>query len=499
MKEKLYICMVVAVLLVLFPNSQQRCFAEGYIPTVTIQGDVENPFKLKNPEDFKRIKIEYKGKELSVLRLEEIIEKAVPAKEDYELVFTAIDGFRASIPGSNLEKCYLYFSEKYGWEAVNLNHPVSSNIKHLKEIMVVSKLKDFNSFSIILPDKNLLKMTPGQLFSGSIFSYPCFEGTSSVERMGVDYQTSVYTVRKVVSLEDFMSNDKDLNISEIKEKGLVIGGNGQTGSFSGGFLELKGNQVDYINPDQKERIENCRGIIFNIPLMSNKDAFYDTLYYLESGRKVMVVMLDGFGFHQYQYAFKNDYLPFLSDVENVQQVLSVYRPVTNAGLAAILTGKGPEENGVFSRKNKKLLVPDLFEIAAEMGFKSLYIEGNIKILNTGIEPLLNPDLNGNGTTDDEVFNSTLENINGDFSLVFVHFHGIDDSGHDFGDLDRRTMEVIKRTDSYLQELIRKWSGIVIITADHGMHSIANGGAHGSVLYQDMFVPYIILDGREYDE
>jgi len=106
---------------------------------------------------------------------------------------------------------------------------------------------------------------------------------------------------------------------------------------------------------------------------------------------------------------------------------------------------------------------------------------------------LNTDENFNGTCDDEILERTLKCLGGEEKLIMVHFHGIDDAGHTFGDLQFGTMEAIKRTDGYIKDLISTWSGVVIITSDHGMHSTPQGGSHGSFLYQDMVVPYILID------
>ncbi|HMA59664.1 MAG TPA: hypothetical protein VKN64_05160, partial [Halanaerobiales bacterium] len=66
----------------------------------------------------------------------------------------------------------------------------------------------------------------------------------------------------------------------------------------------------------------------------------------------------------------------------------------------------------------------------------------------------------------------------------------------FGD---KTIDVIKKTDDYLKQLAQNWDGKIIITSDHGMHSTKEGRDHGSVLYQDMFVPYLITEGGNSNE
>ena len=42
-------------------------------------------------------------------------------------------------------------------------------------------------------------------------------------------------------------------------------------------------------------------------------------------------------------------------------------------------------------------------------------------------------------------------------LMVVHFHGIDDSGHSYGDLSAQTLERIKTTDGYVKDLVSRWA------------------------------------------
>ena len=306
------------------------------------------------------------------------------------------------------------------------------------------------------------------------------------------FEDSIFTVKKTINVEDMV----DL---KIKSNSFIIGEKGVTELYRGGMFVLDDNRINYLDPERELRIKNCKGMVVNPPARRNSDTYYDALHYLDNGRKVLILLLDGFGFHQYQYAIKNDYAPFLAGFKVAQKAISVYKPVTNAGLAATLTGKGPEENGVYSRKQKDLATPDIFAEADKLGANSLYIEGNIKILNTAIEPLLNPDLNKDGSTDDEVYSSALKNLDKNYDLIYVHFHGIDDRGHSYGDLNVKTMEKIRETDTYIKQLIEVWPGKIIITADHGMHTTVNGGTHGMVRYEDLIVPYILAEGGSVDE
>jgi len=460
---------------------------EAYIPPLWVIGDVENPLQIKKLA-IDPINIQYRGTEYPAYPFQKLLEKAVPLTEEYDLFLVGNDGLTARLSGSQLAESYLNYSATHGWQAINLNHPVSSNIKELDSIIVsATGILPESSLRVITPVENITGITPGQLLGRGIKTYRQFEGSANLEVEGVTYWNKIYTSKKVVSLEEITGQ-------EIKERTLIIGARGETLVDRDGLLEVKDNQFNYLNPESREEIKDVRGIILKAPLYSNQDIYHDTVYYLEQGEKVLIILLDGYGYEQYLYSINNGYAPYLKSRVKALRALSVFQPVTNAGLAATLTGVGPAENGVYSRKQKDLNSPDIFQKAWELGKKSHYLEGNIKILNTTIEPVLNPDLNQDGRTDDEVFEAALEAMERDYSLIYLHFHGIDDLGHQFGPLAPETLEMIKTTDTYLQKLVENWSGKVLVTADHGMHATEKGGDHGMVCYQDLFVPYIMING-----
>lgn len=462
-----------------------------YVPPLKVTGDVKEPIQLRDQDKMENFKIKYRGQDYRAFKLVNLIEQALPSSGKYDLVLIGDDGLSALLAGDELKESYLNYSVDNGWQAINLNHPVVSNIKHIREIVVCAfgSLPE-EALRIITPDKNITGLTAGNLLKEGVTVYPYFEGFSTFRVKGKDYRVSIYSRKKTVSLERLVGK-------KIEERALVVGAKGETFVFNKGFLEIKDNVINYFDPETDRRISDLRGVILKAPILSNRDAYYDALYYLEQNKKVLLILLDGFGFHQYKYAIEHGYAPFLRSIEPARKALTVYRPVTNAGLAAILTGVGPERNGIYSRKQKELRCEDIFIKVKEMGKTCANIEGDIKIINTSVEPLLNPDLNRNGMTDDEVLSAAIGAIKEDNSFIFVHFHGIDDAGHLYGDLSGKTMERVRLIDGYLRRLVSIWPGKVIITADHGMHADGDGGDHGIICYQDLFVPYIMTDGGEY--
>ncbi len=495
MKKRIYIGGLALVLMVFtfgactsMPMGTQAM--QGYVPTFRVTGDVEQPLLLGSLEEFPASGLERDKKIGKTVSLSEIIARAMPMTENYSVLLIGDDGLTAEVEGSSIADCHITFSTRNAWEAINPKHPVSSNIKRIKEIVVVS-VGDSASLglSIIEQTGNLELITPGELYKTPLLDFPVFEGKSTIEHEGKVNTTSIFTRRKMVAL-------KDLGYVSEGDSLMAVGRDGgQSLIYREGYLELKGNSIDYVFPNLKDRVEDLAGIIKNPPGASNMDAYHDAAHFLDRDENVLIIVLDGFGYHQYSHALQNGYISFLKGIGRAKMAFSVYTPVTNAGLAALLTGRPPSENGVHTRKEMDVLTPSILEYAIQKGKEAIMVEGNIKILNLEVEPILNIDKNSNGSIDDEIRDKALGKMSEGPNLMVVHFHGIDDSGHSYGDISPETMERIKVTDGYVNELVSGWSGKVIITADHGMHSVPDGGSHGEFRYEDMIVPYIICQGE----
>lgn len=471
MSKKHIILWIMLVLMMLTVSSCMKTTSKdtAYVPPFNVVGDVEQSYTLRSLEgDFDIVDIiEENDRKIKGVKLLDIVSRTNLLSENNDILLVRIDGSISKIEASDLENYYISLTSENGWEAVHCNNSASSNVKHLKEIVVMATDNRMDiGMNIINSEKNIKNITVGELYANT--------------------STTVDTQRKTIRLEEI--------VEEKIEKALVMGALGEIKYIEeDGYFEVNANSIDYVHKDGEKRIEDVKGIIINPPINSITDSYYDMSHYLEE-ENVLFFLLDGFGYHQYKYAIENGYLPFLGKQPEATKALSVYKPVTNAGLAAIITGKSPAENGVHSRKQRELQVDSIFKVAEDLDRKAIYIEGDIGILNTEIEPVLNIDNDGDGFTDDEVFKSAFNAIDKDYNLVFVHFHGIDDSGHTHGDLSSETMEVITKIDKYVEELVSNWNGKVIITADHGMHSTEDGGDHGQFRYEDMIVPYMIIGG-----
>lgn len=262
---------------------------------------------------------------------------------------------------------------------------------------------------------------------------------------------------------------------------------GSQGEISlNGFLEWQGNFADYVGPDGKCRKEDIIGIWVDPPKLSVTHVAGEVLSALENQR-VLTILLDGLSYYDLEKV-----RPSFLSTKNILPARTVMPSITPVSLAAILTGKLPNETGITARNMRQLKVDDIFVAISKMGKSSAMVGASTKVINTSIEQLLNPDLNGNGSTDDEVFASARDQLDQGIDFVFVHFHGYDDLAHTYGPLSDETIDKMIELDSYVEELCLDFSGMVLVIADHGQHRTEGNklGDHGEFRLLDMTIPWI---------
>lgn len=296
--------------------------------------------------------------------------------------------------------------------------------------------------------------------------------------------STVSSLNEEILISDFI---------DVSKKSIVM-------TYDGGYypLEFDGTLysedegVNFKNTDGDKLYENVVGIINSPPKRSVMDVYHESKNLIKDN-KVMVIYIDGWGWHQYQYLKENYQELYLSKIKGFEKALTVYKPVTNSGYAAMITGQPPYINGILNRDFREVKVETIFQYIEKINKRAVLIEGNSNIITTGLNPILNLDTNESGSNDDEVFNSAIENIeNTDY--LFVHFHGFDDAGHSYGPFGDKTVDKFIEIDNYVENLALKWKGKIIITTDHGMHKEENGGSHGEFRYEDMIVPFGIFEG-----
>jgi len=115
-----------------------------------------------------------------------------------------------------------------------------------------------------------------------------------------------------------------------------------------------------------------------------------------------------------------------------------------------------------------------------------YVEGNHTLIQTSLMPVVS-------LSDADVLENARQALQAQPDLLFVHFHEIDDTAHQYGPYAEQTLLKIKEIDSYVRTLCEGFDGRAIVTSDHGRHATEDGGNHGQFLSEDMIVPYVIIE------
>lgn len=240
------------------------------------------------------------------------------------------------------------------------------------------------------------------------------------------------------------------------------------------------------------------GIVLNPPRASVRDVRALAQNSLAAGGRALILYLDGFGWDMYVAARERGDLRHLARL-SPSKALSVYPTITPVAFAAMVSGGDPATTGVRDRSSHRLSCDSVFGWAEARGLSTSLIEGDRQILELTSATSLNPDADADGTTDDEVFSAAEQRIaRGQPDLMLVHVHGIDDVAASHGPSSAETGARIRDVDAAAGALMRRWRGLVIVTADHGLHTVESGaggraGEHGDFCAEDLLVPLLVRD------
>jgi len=212
----------------------------------------------------------------------------------------------------------------------------------------------------------------------------------------------------------------------------------------------------------------------------------------------VMILLDGLQYQKLTDLIENGSLPFFQRFqENIQMGLTVYPSISTSASAALLTSVPPQVNGVYGYGYRSTKSVTLFDMATEAGLSVKAVEGDSLAFNLrNAETMLSGDRDGDGFTDDNVFKNSLDVIDTKMpDLLYIHFHNIDDQGHNFGPESPEYETALIRVDGYLSEIYTKLpeETLIAIFSDHGMHVTEEGGNHGTLTAEDLIIPILFIE------
>ena len=243
--------------------------------------------------------------------------------------------------------------------------------------------------------------------------------------------------------------------------------------------------------------EALTGVISDPPARCVTDAAVLAREAMDAGERVLLIYIDGLGYERFCDAATAGEVPNLAAL-TLEKCASVYPTITPVNYAAMVSGLPPAENGVDRRGVHALICETIFSDAAAHALTAFAAEGDSQILALpGAELELCPDLNGDGTGDDEIFETAMAHLDAD--LLFVHFHSVDDASHENGPWSDAAKAALTRADAWCGALLEAWDGAVIVAADHGQHEQDGSGdaayadrrgTHGDFAPSDIFTPFL---------
>jgi len=226
--------------------------------------------------------------------------------------------------------------------------------------------------------------------------------------------------------------------------------------------------------------DDIAGIWSDPPERGISEMYDEMLSLLQKG-PLLVEYWDGLGWQEFEKAVLQGKIQ--TDRAEMEIVYVNFPPVTKINYPALAGGNGSK---------------NIFQGLVAAGKKVIISEGEKMILPHGGKLILHP-VSDPFEKDKVVFKDALRAARDtSLTLLFVHYHGLDDLNHTLGPHDSKSRGHLQRLWQYHKRLKAAWGGPMLIVSDHGAHQLASGpgkskigkGSHGEFIFADMAVPVI---------
>lgn len=489
MKNKLKTSIFLCVLALILVCSLTACNNDKKI-FLTIDGDIESSLINVDLNDYKTCNFDYEKngskQSASGWNLKSILNDAKTLYKNNHWIVTSDNGSALVVNDKIKEDIYitekdreLYFVAPKKSDAI---------VKRFSEITITKSYLGGveDGIKIVFPvinDSATLHNDPTTIFSQGLAKMMLYEADYSLEEASNNILQ--YKLKENFTIKDLSYNQK--NIAYFEDFDIVSNANDLKLGWNNGKLCAK----------VKNEMKPLLGIVTSTNQL-NYDVYNIMKDCIDNNEKVMYILVDGYSWQQAN--LYKDKLNVLKIENNAKKSFSVVSTTNIAksevALSSIITGKSPYYTGVTSKKDKNLLIDDIFGYAKSKGISLSYIEGNHNLINTDVQPILTtPDLNG--FTDEAVYNKTLFAIDEGKDFIFTHFHGVDDQNHMTGPVSEEALAKLIETDFFIKNIAESFDGKILIGSDHGHYNYQSGdetkGNHGTFNCLDMYTPLICIE------
>lgn len=207
---------------------------------------------------------------------------------------------------------------------------------------------------------------------------------------------------------------------------------------------------------------------------------------------VVLFYVDAMGYERYEQAKSKGLINNITSLGEPEKITCVYPSISIVNSKTLVSGIPPNA----SKGNFREYFPDgptIPEAAVQNGLTAYWIDGKTSPVNLGDYAIYCPDKNKNGYEADEVTTEAIEKYCNEANLLYVHFKDTDSVAHDHGPYSDESMSALQFADAQIGRML-PWldpGTVVIIYADHGGHVTFDGGNHGTLIPEDMIVPFIV--------
>jgi hypothetical protein len=474
MGKKLFIASVIILVLLaiisiyIIRTRENTTLMEINSTKLIVSGDLDNEYKIGDLNRLYNSDVQFNGDTIKTVDLKTVFDSiGLKLREDYKIQITGNEKV-IETKLVNIENYYLTENEE------NFTLFDSSGnllIENIEKIFLVNLSKNWKTgLNIIDPETNIVNLMPSD-FSINNYEISSFKSNSiAISNEDSVFQEVHYNKKKIINLNDY------LDFPQIRT--TVIDKTGNRVNFEDGLIEIDGNTFNLIDQNGVLILEDLKGIIVNTPVYNINDVYLDSMHYLKKNEQVLIIIINGLGYYQYVNAFNNGDIPFLQTQTIANRSLTVYEPTTENALKEMFNYEG--EN--------------LFNQMRSINNESIYISNFKYIENENLEYIKVEDANNDYFYDDDTFLKIEEIISNNNSLIVSNFTDYEKNALAFGPNSDEALKTLKNLDNYISQISDIWPGNIIITSDSGIHETEEGeGNGGQFRYEDLFVPYIIIE------
>ncbi len=447
-----------------------------------VTGDIETEIAVSDLSEYETQSVTKDDVKYQAIKATDVLKNIKAFNEDYDIALSSTDSALTIIKKQDIDDDCYFLINGTSLNFYSKNLPRQTRVKDVRRVTVIAnKIQGKQKAFRAIYKENCFEKTFGQMFLMDKKVIHAYEGTPSYNGKTCE----VRSIQNVVPIEDLAYK---LGVTESLPIIGYLADGSEVSLENDGYILEKGNSCNYLDGKGILKYTDIIGVYFDPP-KSITDTTNQVLSRIEKG-KVMLIEIDGLGFYTL-----NKFKPEFLAKQNTEAYRTVMPSISNVALASMMTGKTPFETGVKVRGDRALECDDVYSKLEKMGKESVCVEGNTKLINFSIPQILVADDDNDKQNDREIFEKAMEVMEGK-DFVFVHFHGFDDFAHTYSHTSKEAEEKLAEIDGYIEKMVEKFQGTVLINSDHGHHSEDFGGKlgdHGTFIPLDMTIPFIVIE------